>query len=68
MAQKIATRPTLAGLPPSIHGARDYGELAQLGLAPDAVIDFSANSNPYGPHPAVLAAVRAAVVATTLHR
>jgi histidinol-phosphate aminotransferase len=68
MSQKITIRPTLANLPPSIHGARDYGELAQLGLAPDAVIDFSANSNPYGPHPDVLAAVRAAVVDITLHR
>lgn len=61
-------RSTLATLPPSIHGARDYGELARLGLSPDTVIDFSANSNPYGPHPAVLQAVAAAVSAATLAR
>jgi histidinol-phosphate aminotransferase len=61
-------RLTLASLPPSIHGARDYSELAHLGLQPDAVIDFSANSNPYAPHPAVLEAIRAAVSDVTLHR
>jgi histidinol-phosphate aminotransferase len=61
-------RPTLPTLSPSIHGARNYSELAALGLTPDEVIDFSANSNPYGPHPAVLAAVRAAVSDTTLLR
>lgn len=64
----LYTRPTLADLPPSIHGARDYGELARLGLDPEAVTDFSANSNPYGPHPAVLDAVRAALSSPTLQR
>jgi histidinol-phosphate aminotransferase len=62
----VSPRSTLATLPPSIHGARNYGELACLGLSPDAVIDFSANSNPYGPHPAVQAAVQAAVAAPVL--
>lgn len=51
----------LAALAPVAHGALDYGELARLGLDPAEVIDFSANSNPYGPHPAVVAAVAAAV-------
>jgi len=35
------------------HGALDYAELARLGLDPDAVLDFSVNSNPYGPSAAV---------------
>jgi len=39
-----------------------------LGLHPDAGIDFSANSNPYGPHPTVLQVVQAAVSASTLSR
>lgn len=56
----------LATLSPVVHGARDYGELARLGLPPTEVIDFSANSNPYGPHPAVLAAVQAALDPATL--
>ncbi len=64
----IYTRPTLTALPPSIHGARDYTELARLGINPDAVIDFSDNSNPYGPHPAVLEAVSAAVNTPTVAR
>jgi histidinol-phosphate aminotransferase len=58
----------LAALSPVVHGARDYGELARLGLSPDEVIDFSANSNPYGPHPAVLAAVAQALHPARLAR
>jgi len=42
---------------PSAHGAIDYQELAKQGIAPDDVIDFSENSNPYGPSPAVRAAI-----------
>lgn len=48
------------------HGDIDYGELARLGLTPADIIDFSANSNPFGPHPAVLDAVRGAVTAPQL--
>src|SRR5690348_2419147 len=36
-----------------IHGAIDYGELARLGLHPSEILDFSVNSNPYGPSPMV---------------
>jgi histidinol-phosphate aminotransferase len=39
------------------HGALDYAELETLGLDPEAVLDFSVNSNPYGPPPGVGAAV-----------
>jgi histidinol-phosphate/aromatic aminotransferase/cobyric acid decarboxylase-like protein len=42
------------------HGGLAYRELAQLGLSPDSVIDFSVNSNPYGPCEAVISAVKAA--------
>lgn len=58
----------LATFPAVVHGARDYAELARLGLNPDHIIDFSANSNPYGPHPTVLAAVSAVLDAATLAR
>jgi histidinol-phosphate aminotransferase len=64
----LLPRSTLATLSLAIHGARDYGELARLGLQPDSIIDFSANSNPYGPHSTVLQAVQAAVSASTLSR
>lgn len=40
-----------------VHGAPDYAELARLGLRPDEIIDFSVNSNPYGPSPRVREAI-----------
>ncbi|MBA2393243.1 MAG: histidinol-phosphate aminotransferase family protein [Ktedonobacteraceae bacterium] len=40
-----------------VHGAFDYAELESLGLHPEEVIDFSVNSNPYGPSPRVREAV-----------
>ncbi|GAB4424251.1 MAG: histidinol-phosphate transaminase [Anaerolineae bacterium] len=46
-------RPELNTIPPAAHGAFDYAELAALGHQPEAVLDFSVNSNPFGPSPAV---------------
>ncbi len=40
-------------VPNTHHGALDYAELERLGLEPDQVLDFSVNSNPFGPSPAV---------------
>lgn len=40
------------------HGAYDYAELERLGIHPDDVLDFSVNSNPYGPSPLVWDAIR----------
>jgi histidinol-phosphate aminotransferase len=40
-----------------IHGAIDYSELEALGFHPQEVMDFSVNSNPYGPSPRVREAV-----------
>ncbi len=40
-----------------VHGAFDYAELESLSLQPQEVIDFSVNSNPYGPSPRVREAV-----------
>lgn len=48
-----ALRPTLTQIPAAVHGALDYAELQQQQIAPDAVIDFSENSNPFGPAPGV---------------
>ena len=45
----IKAKNEIAGTAPAHHGAFDYGELARLGLSPDDVLDFSVNSNPYGP-------------------
>ena len=40
------------------HGAPNVAELEQLGLTPDDILDFSVNSNAYGPSPAVADAIR----------
>ncbi|KAA3659558.1 MAG: histidinol-phosphate aminotransferase family protein [Chloroflexi bacterium] len=58
MTNHIPTRPELSNLPPVHHGAFDYGELEALEIAPDDVLDFSVNSNPYGPSTAVSKALK----------
>jgi len=50
--------------PMAVHGALDYAELRLLGLSPDEVLDFSVNSNPYGPP----ASVRRAISEVPLER
>lgn len=52
-------RPELHDLTIAVHGGPDVNELRGLGLRPEEVLDFSANTNPYGPSPAVAAAVAA---------
>ena len=61
-------RPEITTVPPAIHGARNYTELAALGLSGDDVLDFSSNTNPYGAPPAVLDAVQKTIHATLLKR
>ncbi|MEJ5248226.1 MAG: cobyric acid synthase [Caldilinea sp.] len=51
-------RPEALATPPTFHGAIDYAEIEQLGLTPDAILDFSQNSNPFGPSPAVQQALQ----------
>jgi histidinol-phosphate aminotransferase len=46
----------------AIHGALDYGELERLGIHSWQVLDFSVNTNPYGPSPHVREAVTDAVI------
>ncbi|GAC1357744.1 MAG: histidinol-phosphate transaminase [Ktedonobacteraceae bacterium] len=46
----------------AVHGALDFGELARLKLQPDEILDFSVNSNPYGPSPHVREAISTAVL------
>jgi len=43
----------MSGTEGIVHGALDYGELQRLGLRPAEVLDFSVNTNPYGPSPCV---------------
>jgi len=44
-------------IPDAVHGALDFAELDHLGLAPEGVLDFSMNGNPYGPSPRVREAI-----------
>ncbi|MEL6148265.1 MAG: aminotransferase class I/II-fold pyridoxal phosphate-dependent enzyme [Chloroflexota bacterium] len=53
----IKPRPEILNAAPAVHGAFDSAELERLGLSPDEVIDFSVNSNPYGPPPGVREAI-----------
>src|SRR5205823_6635665 len=46
------------------HGGPHHEELERLGLLPEDVLDFSVSTNPYGPAPAVVEAIRRAPVAT----
>ncbi len=43
---------------PATHGALDFAELERLGIRPEDVLDFSVNSNPFGPSPKVWDAIR----------
>ncbi len=47
---------------PAVHGGLDFLEIQALGLQPEDTLDFSANVNPYGPSPAVRAALAKAPV------
>jgi len=47
---------------PRAHGGLHDAEARALQLAPADVLDFSVSCNPYGPHPAVLRAIRHAPV------
>ncbi len=45
-----------------VHGALDFSELEERGIAPESVIDFSVNNNPYGPSPRVRDVLHSVVI------
>ena len=47
----------------SLHGGRVHASARELGVAPAAILDFSANLNPLGPPRSVVEALRAAIPA-----
>ncbi len=55
-------RDNIEGLQTCSHGGPDYAELQELDLAPGEVIDFSVNSNPFGPPTAVQKALSSAII------
>lgn len=59
----MAPEPRWRAAPARVHGGACEQELRAAGADPATALDFSVNVNPYGPSPAVLAAIRAAPVA-----
>jgi histidinol-phosphate/aromatic aminotransferase/cobyric acid decarboxylase-like protein len=47
---------------PRVHGGPRLNELDALGIDPGDVLDFSVNVNPYGPAPAMVAAIQSAKI------
>jgi histidinol-phosphate aminotransferase len=60
--KNITPRPEIQNILLDQHGALDFAELAELGISPDEIIDFSVNSNPFGPSPAVHEALQQVVI------
>jgi threonine-phosphate decarboxylase len=52
--------------PKAAHGGRVYEAARRWGIAPEDVVDFSANINPFGPPPAVLAALEKGLAPVSL--
>src|SRR5882672_5975547 len=52
--------------PQAVHGGRVYQAARSWGIAPEEVIDFSANINPFGPPPGVLAAIEKSLAPVNL--
>ena len=48
----------MPNIKPATHDALDFAELERLGLGPNDMLDFSVNSNPFGPPPLILEAIR----------
>ncbi|MFC1870463.1 pyridoxal phosphate-dependent aminotransferase [Chloroflexota bacterium] len=58
----LRPKPAVEKIAPGIHGGIDYSELRQLGISPESVLDFSVNTNPFGPPPGVAEALRSASI------
>ena len=58
----LPPRSEVLHVPFATHGAPDHAELRDLGLHPQDIIDFSVNSNPYGPSPQALAAIASTAI------
>jgi len=49
----LQPKPNIDKLVPGTHGGINHIELEKLGISPEAVLDFSVNSNPFGPPPGI---------------
>lgn len=59
----VVLRSAVATLQPTQHGGLDYAALRAQGILPEEVLDFSVNTNPFGPPPAVQEAIARAAIA-----
>jgi len=50
----LLPRPEIRRVTTCQHGGIDYAELETLGIAPQDILDFSTNLNPFGPPPGVM--------------
>lgn len=53
----LLPRPQIRDMPICQHGGINYAEMEILGIAPQDILDFSANLNPLGPPPGVMEAL-----------
>jgi histidinol-phosphate aminotransferase len=47
---------------PSSHGGINYGEIEDMGISPQSILDFSVNCNPFGPPPGIYEAMGSASI------
>ena len=59
----VVARSAVATLKPTQHGGLDYAALRAQSIPPEEVLDFSVNTNPFGPPPAVQEAIARAAIA-----
>ena len=49
----LRPRLNLTGLMRAEHGGINYAEIAEMGISPDNILDFSVSTNPFGPPPGI---------------
>jgi histidinol-phosphate aminotransferase len=58
----LQPNPHINNLPAAVHGGIDYEEIADIGLSPHEILDFSVNTNPFGPPPGIEKALLEATI------
>ena len=53
----LRPKPEVENLKPCAHGSINYAEVQDMGLAPETVLDFSVNTNPFMPPPEIMKAL-----------
>ncbi len=58
----LRPRPNIEKVPASYHGGPNFEELKKLGISPQDVLDFSVSTNPFGPPPGLMLAMKEASI------